>query len=128
MGKHLEKLPLWNQPIQLVSSYGDERRRPINSLILSLGNNLPAKRNSSVMCECVDERGVVFAFVRVKSVYFVQSCTRASVQLLTSPIKPVSSPLYSGLVCHTDSLVCRDLLCTLKTKAEPLSSHEWKIN
>lgn len=40
--KQLEKLPLLRQPIQLASSFGDERRRPIESLSLSLGNNLPA--------------------------------------------------------------------------------------
>lgn len=50
MGKHPEKLPLQNRPIQLVSSYGDEPRRPINSLMLSLGNNLPGKAKHS--CEC----------------------------------------------------------------------------
>lgn len=44
MGKHPEK----RRPIQAVSSYGDERRRPINSLMLSLGNNL-----ARVMCEYV---------------------------------------------------------------------------
>lgn len=44
MGKHPEK----RRPIQAVSSYGDEQRRPINSLMLSLGNNL-----ARVMCEYV---------------------------------------------------------------------------
>lgn len=60
MGKHPEKLPLHRRPIQMVSSYGDEQRRPINSLMLSLGNNL-----SRVMCEYVwmEGGGVVFTSV-----------------------------------------------------------------
>lgn len=51
-GKHPEKLPARNRPIQLVSSYSDEQRRPINLLVLSLGNNLPGKAKQS--CDSCD--------------------------------------------------------------------------
>ena len=92
-------LSLLNQPIQLVSSYGDEPRRPINSLILSLGNNLPAKRNSVVWCESVwIGRGGGAASVSVcvsEKCVFVQSCS-------------------TGRVCgsYKIGLLCIQVLCT----------------
>ena len=70
---------------------------------------------TEVWCVSVCGCGLVFTSVCV-------------VRLVTSPIKSVSS-VFPSCVCelpdHTHS---SDLLCTLKTKAEPFSSREWQIH
>lgn len=129
MGKHPEKLPLQNWPIQMVSSYGDEQRQPINALMLSLGNNL-----SRVMCECALIGGVplhlclcVCMRVYVWSVYLC-GLYRVSVSASIRSVSSVFRSCVGAAMSHTNSQVFSDRLCTLKTKAEPLSSHEWQIN
>lgn len=60
MGKklHHEKLPLQKRPIHTVGSYGDEQRRPINSLVLSLGNSRVLLVGCLYICVCVCVRVV----------------------------------------------------------------------
>lgn len=156
MGKYLEKLPLWNQPIQLVPtvmSRGDQSTRSF----WALATTSPAKRNSSVICVymrvCVCVWGSICAVLlqsdcAARNVFFVfRSCVGAAVShrlpcLFWSTVYIGVSDWASFIPWLTDELMTSwihyyDLL-QMQTHAEPntqthtqvcacIKSIEWKI-